>query len=163
MEVTTHMEHHTLDEFPIPKEKQPIFINEPWLIDRSLEWIMETGVFAEPLPNEDNIRVYIPMDISKESIMRRLYWIIRKYGRVVTWKNETNFSCDVYSLVSQIEIYDQYWLSHGAPSDGKHCDKTKELVKAFVAELKDIDEGDGEMFPYNVIEELEQEYFSEPS
>ncbi|SFB66353.1 hypothetical protein [Ruminococcus albus] len=70
------MEHHTLDEFPIPKEEQPIFINEPWLIDRSLEWIMETGVFAEPLPDDDNIRVYIPMDINKEAILRRLDWII---------------------------------------------------------------------------------------
>ena len=100
------MEHHTLDEFPIPKEKQPVFINEPWLIDRSLEWIMETGYTAEPLSDEDNIRVYIPMDINKESILRRLRWIIQKYGAVSFWKNESDFSCDVDRLVAQIEIYD---------------------------------------------------------
>ena len=154
------MEHHNLDDFPIPKEKQPIFINEPWLIDRSLEWIMETGYTAEPLPDEDNVRVYIPMDISKEAILRRLRWIIQKYGSVSFWNNESDFSCDVDRLVSQIEIYDQYWLLHGASSDGKHCVKTIELVKEFVDILKDIDEGDSEMFPYNVMEELEQEYFS---
>ena len=157
------MEHHTFDEFPIPKESQPIFINEPWLIDRSLEWIMETGYTAELLPDEDNVRVYIPMDINKEAILRRLRWIIQKYGAVSFWNNESDFSCDVDRLVSQIEIYDKYWLSHGAPADGKHCMKTVEIVKEFVKELKDIDEGDGEMFPYDVIEELEQEYCSEPS
>ena len=158
MEVTNHMESHNLDEFPIPKEKLPIFINEPLLIDRSLEWITETRHIAEPLTDEDNIRVYIPMDISKESILRRLDWIIQKYGEVSFWKNESDFSCDVYNLVLQIEIYDQYWLSYGVPYDGKHCEKTIELVKAFVVKLKDNDEGDGEMFPHDVIEELEQEY-----
>lgn len=30
------MEHHTLDVYPIPKDKEPLYINEPWLIDRSL-------------------------------------------------------------------------------------------------------------------------------
>ena len=105
------MGHHTLDEFSIPKEKQPIFINEPWLIDRSLDWIMETGYTAEPLPDEGNIRVYIPMDISKESILRRLAWIFQKNGAVSFWKNESDFSSDVDRLVSQIEIYNQYWLS----------------------------------------------------
>ena len=58
------MEHHNLDVNPIPKDKKPMFINEPWLIDRSLEWIMETELTADPLPDEDNPRVYIPMDIS---------------------------------------------------------------------------------------------------
>lgn len=30
------MEHHKLDPYPIPKEKTPLCINEPWLIDKSL-------------------------------------------------------------------------------------------------------------------------------
>ena len=152
------MEQHILDDKPIPNDADPIFINEPWLIDRSLEWIMETGYTAEPLPEEDNIRVYIPMDISRSSIIRRLKWDIQKYGEVRAWKNETDYSSEVYKLVFQIEIYDQYWLLHGASSDGKHCKATIELVKEFVKALKEIPEGDGEMFPYNVIDELEQEY-----
>lgn len=27
------MEHHDLDVWPIPKDKKPQYINEPWLID----------------------------------------------------------------------------------------------------------------------------------
>lgn len=30
------MEHHSLDPYPIPKDKKPLYINEPWLIDKSL-------------------------------------------------------------------------------------------------------------------------------
>ncbi len=30
------MEHHRLAPYPIPKEKTPLCINEPWLIDKSL-------------------------------------------------------------------------------------------------------------------------------
>lgn len=43
------MEHHDLDIDPIPKESRPLFINEPWLIDRSLQWIQETGYNPTPL------------------------------------------------------------------------------------------------------------------
>lgn len=28
--------HHTLDVYPIPREEEPMFINEPWLIDHTL-------------------------------------------------------------------------------------------------------------------------------
>ena len=28
--------HHTLDVYPIPREKVPMFINEPWLVDQTL-------------------------------------------------------------------------------------------------------------------------------
>ena len=51
------MEHHDLDIDPIPKGSKPLFINEPWLIDRSLQWIRETGYDPTPLPDDDNIRV----------------------------------------------------------------------------------------------------------
>lgn len=29
------MDHHDIDKCPIPREKDPIYINEPWLIDSS--------------------------------------------------------------------------------------------------------------------------------
>ena len=57
------MEHNKLDVFPMPEDEKPLYINEPWLIDRSREWIMQERVSAESLPDEDNIRVYLPMDI----------------------------------------------------------------------------------------------------
>lgn len=70
------MEHHNLDANPIPKETTPLFINEPWMIDDSLQWIQETGNDPAPLPDDDNICVYIPMDICKSAILRRLDYII---------------------------------------------------------------------------------------
>ena len=33
------VEHHDLDIYPIPKEETPLFINEPWLIDMTLNEI----------------------------------------------------------------------------------------------------------------------------
>ena len=144
------MENHIVEN-PIPNTEKPIFINEPWLIDRSLSETEEN--------DEDSFRVYIPMDISCSSILRRLAYIIKKYGEVSFWNNESDYSCEVYALVSQIEIYDQYWSSHGM-SDGKHSKNTAELVRLFVDMLKEIPEGDGERFPYEIINTLEQEYLN---
>lgn len=42
------MEHHTLDVYSIPKDKAPLYINEPWLIDRSLLLEISNGS-AEPV------------------------------------------------------------------------------------------------------------------
>ena len=97
------MEHHDLDIDPIPKESKPLFINEPWLIDRSLQWIRETGYDPTPLPDDDNIRVYLPMDICKSAILRRLADVISLYGQAAE-ANEMDFSYDVNSLISQIDI-----------------------------------------------------------
>lgn len=34
-------EYHELDRNPFPRNKAPLFVNEPWLVDRSCEWIEE--------------------------------------------------------------------------------------------------------------------------
>jgi len=34
-------EHHELDRKPIPRDKAPLFVNEPWLVGRSYGWIEE--------------------------------------------------------------------------------------------------------------------------
>lgn len=68
------LEHHTLDIHPVPKDKAPLFVNEPWLIDDSnyeLSWRNR-----EPENTKDNIRVYIPLDINRQAILRRLDRII---------------------------------------------------------------------------------------
>ena len=49
--------HHTLDVYPIPREKEPMFINEPWLIDKTL---LESCEEENPDKEKDNIRVYVP-------------------------------------------------------------------------------------------------------
>lgn len=71
------MEHHGLDSYPIPKDKTPLYINEPWLIDKSL---LEYSPYREPDDKENNVRVYIPMDLSRDAILRRLDTVIAHYG-----------------------------------------------------------------------------------
>lgn len=71
------MEYYSLDPYPVPKDKAPLYINEPWIIDKSL---LEYSLQSEPEEKEDNIRVYIPLDINKDSILRRLDRVVAGYG-----------------------------------------------------------------------------------
>lgn len=127
------MEHHDLDIDPIPKESRPLFINEPWLIDRFLQWIQETGYDPTPLSDDDN-------------------------NGPATESNELDFSYDVNSLISQIEIYDQVWFVRHCPKHGRHSAEAVDLVKEFVNKLEDIQVHDAELFPYDTIVELKKEY-----
>ncbi len=70
------LKHHNLDPYPVLKDKAPLFVNEPWIIDDSnyeLSWGSK-----EPENTDDNVRVYIPLDINKQAILRRLDWIIAR-------------------------------------------------------------------------------------
>ena len=71
---------------------------------------------------EDNVRVYIPLDINENAILRRLHHIFWKYGDV-SEANEAPFCSEVETLVSQVEIYDQVWFARdgdsGKPSQRK--------------------------------------------
>ena len=151
------MEHHTLDVYPIPKDKAPLYINEPWLIDRSLLEISNGS--AEPEQEEDNIRVYIPLDINKNAILRRLDTMIIHYGEA-NEKNELDFSIDVDMLVSQIEIYDQIWYVRHMPENGEHSQEAVDLVREFIARLEEIPDGCAEIFPFELIDTLREEYLS---
>lgn len=149
------MEHHRLDIYPIPREKEPMFINEPWLIDRSL--MNYEQVKREPEEKEDNIRIYIPMDLNKDAILRRLWNVITIYEEA-SEENEFNFSQDVDTLISQIEIYDQIWYVRHMPKEGAHSAEAVELVKEFVARLEEIPDACAERFPFETIDELKREY-----
>ena len=149
------MEHHTLDVYTIPKDNAPLCINEPWLIDRSLLEISNGS--AEPEQEQDNIRVYIPMDINKNAILRRLDMLIIRYGEA-NEKNEIDFSIDVDMLVSQIEIYDQIWYARHMTENSNHSQEAVELVKEFIARLEEIPDGCAELFPFELIDTLRKEY-----
>jgi hypothetical protein len=152
-------EHHDLDIHPIPKEKTPLFINEPWLIDDSnyeLSWGKK-----EPEKADDNIRVYVPLDINKQAILRRLDRIIARYGEV-NEGNELAFSFDVAMLISQVEIYDQIWyVRHMSAVKGEHSAEAIELIKEFVAKLEEIPDGCAETFPFELIDELKEEFLGD--
>jgi hypothetical protein len=153
------LEHHDLDIHPIPKEKTPLFINEPWLIDGS-KYEFSWGN-KEPENVEDNVRVYIPLDINKQAILRRLDRIIARYGEA-NEKNESNFSSDVAILISQVEIYDQIWyVRHMSAVKGEHSVEAIELIKEFVAKLEEISDGCAETFPFKLIDELKEEFLDD--
>ena len=151
------MEHHNLDIYPNPREKSPLYVNEPWIIDCSVE-MQDYG----PDPASDNIRIYVPLDLNREVILRRLRYIKSKYGDV-TWRNESDFSVETALLIHQIEIYDQVHYVRNPPKTPKqpgeklHSAEATTLVKEFVKELEEIDSS-GDMFPYELIEELKEEF-----
>ena len=54
---------------------------------------MESDKFSE-----DNVRVYVPLDLNPKTILRRLDYVINRYGES-TEKNEFHFSADVNCIV----------------------------------------------------------------
>lgn len=108
------MQHHRLDPYPIPKDKAPLYVNEPWLTDKSL---LEYPPCREPEGVEDNVRMYIPMDLNREAILRRLDRVIAHYGEA-NEENEMEFRADVDAIISQIEIYDSLVFTYFKPSIG---------------------------------------------
>lgn len=70
--------HHKLDIYPSPKDEQMIFINEPWIIDNSIEWECDLPYNLEKA--NDNLRIYVPLHLNKEAILRRVDYIINRYS-----------------------------------------------------------------------------------
>lgn len=132
------MTHHNLDPYPVPKDKTPIYINEPWLADKTR---IEYPIGVAPDTEEvDNVRIYAPIDLNRRAILRRLDRIIASYGEAHEG-NEIEYDSDVSMLVSQIEIYDQIWYVRYTPPENSHSDEGVSLVKEFVARLEEIPDG----------------------
>lgn len=146
------MQRHKLDIHPMPKDKEPLFINDPELAGELYQYLNEC--------KEDNIRIYVPIDINRSSIIRRLNTTINRYGEA-NEENEMLFSADVEKIKSLIEIYDQVWYVRHMPKTGKHSKEAIELIKEFIACLEDIPDGCAEFFPFDLIDELKEEYLSE--
>lgn len=116
---------------------------------------------------DDGFVISSKVKINPESILARLDSIIRHYGEA-TEENEFEFSSDVSELVSQIEIFDQAIINKYKSSEtgelssylGKndHSKEAIELVEEFVDVLRDIPDGCAELFPFDMIDELTEEY-----
>ena len=148
--------HHRIDPAPVPEKVT--YINETWIADNTIQPRLEDKYQPKDLvdASADNIRVYVPLDISSKAVLRRLSAIIRRYGEA-NEGNEFAFESEVCSLISQIEIYDQiHYVRSGA--EGKHSKEGCELARKFVAQLKEIPDGCAELFPFELIDELEGEY-----
>lgn len=157
-------DHHHLDVWPLPREQKPMFINEPWLIDDSIyfESAKQMMSLREPEDEEDNRRVYIPLDLNKAAFLRRLDHVLSKYPDI-TWRNESNVYAEVRGILSQIEIYDQLWFVREGKFDTDengmicgHSQHATEAIKEIIVRLEAVDTC--EDFPYDIIDELKKEY-----
>lgn len=155
---------HPLDVWPLPREQKPMFINEPWLVDQSiyLDSVKQRTAAREPENEEDNRRVYIPLDLNKAAFLRRLDYVLSKYPDI-TWENESNVSSEVQAILSQIEIYDQVWFVREGKFDtdenGRICGHSQHatsVIKEFISKLESVDTC--EDFPYDIIDDLKEEY-----
>ena len=162
--------HHNLDIYPIPKDV--LYVNELSLAgkvpyetkDDTAKAI--TGKKAAEggiLPN-DNVRIYVPMDLNADIIMWQLYSLHGSLG-YPTEKNESAYSSGVSKVISQLEIYDQVWAARNLEDtvqkeDGgvRHSHQGIELAKQIVKYLEDI-EGTAECFPYDEIQELREAFW----
>lgn len=145
-----------LDPYPMPKDTKPLFINAPWLVDATYD-NYEYDLAGEDETEEDNRRVYVPLDLNKSAILRRLDDIIRRYGEA-NERNELDFELDIQRLLYQVEIYDRVWYVRHMPEEGKHSLEAIELMCEFVGRLEQIPDGGAECFPFDLIEELKTEY-----
>lgn len=154
------MDQHKIDVYPEPREETPRFINEPWLIDK---YLYDYGPRnREPDHQEDNIRIYVPLDLNRDAILKRLQSIISRY-KESNEENEADFRTDVDMLIEQIAIYDRIWyIRTMAESDKQstkqHSIKGRELASAFIEMLGNIPDGCAECFPDETIDELKREY-----
>ena len=150
------MQHHKLDPHPLPKEHSPLYVNEPWIIDKTL---LEYQINAEPDKKDDNVRVYVPLDLNRDAIVRRLNRVISYYGEA-NEENESEFSTDVNMILNQLEVYDQIWYVRNMAKEGKHSAEGAALAKEIIQILEDIPDGCAERFPFETIDELRWEFLN---
>jgi len=156
--------HHLLDPWPIPKDRG-LYINEPWLLDPSLLGSCEDKEtmdrLKQPDGSTDNVRIYLPMDLNAKAIIRRLDVVISFFG-VATEKNEIDYCEAVEQIIWQLEIYDRVHYLRNIPSGNqKHSAEGLALVKSIIGRLENIPDGGAELFPFQMIEELRQDYLKE--
>ena len=148
--------HHDLDIHPYPDQPH-LFINEPWLIDDTYSY--KEQFTKEPDEASDNIRIYIPLDLNHTAILNRLNCLISSLGPACE-DNEMEYSWQVYKMIGQLEIYDQIWFTReGACKEGSsHSEKGVQLATKFIRALEDIDDYGAVLFPFDIIEELKEEW-----
>lgn len=161
---------HKLDYRPIPDDV--LYINEldladrvPYITIRDMERALTGKCEKEGgiLPN-DNVRIYVPIDINAEYLMWRLNALFVLTG-YPTEENESAYSDAVRRIISQLEIYDQMCVTRNFEESiqkelggVRHSREGIELAGRIVEYLEDND-GTAECFPWDEIEELRKEFW----
>jgi len=146
---------HRFKNRPIVEAGDCLYVNEPWLIDASL-WESENPS-PEPEECDDNIRVYVPLDINRDAILRRADEIINHFGPA-SENNEMEYESYFGRLLSQVDLYDEYWSAQYRSGVDKHSPEAITLVRDIVGKLEEIPDECAESFPGCLINELKGEY-----
>lgn len=161
------MNHH-LETMPVLEKV--FYVNELEIADCSCNYELQeqydlalTGKKKSEggiLP-EDNIRIYVPLDLNTEQILNRLRYIYAVLGDPDE-DNEWEFASRVRNIVTQLEIYDQAWFSRdveqSADVNGKlHSRKAIGVAQEIVNILME-NEGCAECFPYEIVEDLKANF-----
>ena len=162
--------HHKLDIHPIPEEV--LYVNElslvgnvPYETKRDMERAVTGKKKSEGgiLP-DDNVRMYVPMDLNADSIMWRLYSLYDVLG-YPTESNESAYCVGVRRVIDQLEICEQVWTARNIEEsiqkengEVRHSRKGIELAGKIAQYLED-NEGIAECFPYDEVEELKREFW----
>lgn len=162
--------HHTLDIHSSPKDV--LYINEFELVDVVNTYDREKK-YEKALSDkckkdggvlpDDNVRIYVPIDLNADYIINRLRDILASFGSP-SENNESVLTVEVGKLVAQLEIYDQVWTVRNlknayrnTPEGALHCSQGKELAQKFIDVLME-NEGTGDSFPYSIVNELREEF-----
>jgi hypothetical protein len=179
-------EHHNLDIKPIPEKV--LYINEPDITGvfcgNGLEYIPNwerlfekshdgdtASWYAEQAP--DHVRVYVPLDLSKECILAYFEAVLARFQRADE-RNESDFSSSIEQVITRLEIYDQVWFVREMSKPWKdddvrltdygqmlrHSRHATEIARVIVDELLLVanDGCTAEHFPYETIDMLCREY-----
>lgn len=162
--------HHKLDIHPIPEEV--LYVNDLLLAGKvpyEIKDDMEKAVTGKKkseggiLP-DDNVRIYVPMDLNAEGIMWRLYALYGSLG-YPTESNESAYYSGVRKIITQLEIYDQVCGARKEEESVKkanggvrHSREGIELAGKIVKYLEE-NEGTAECFPYDEVEKLREMFW----
>lgn len=110
---------------------------------------------------EDNVRIYVPIDISQEMILSKLSSLFCELGEV-TWRNEMDYSVQVSTLITLLQLYDQLLIEQGnfpvvQTGETLHSKLAIETAKQ-MCDILIRNEGTGDTFPYDEIGELSKKY-----
>ena len=162
--------HHNLDIHPIPTDV--LYVNELSLAGKApyeTKQDMDKALTGRTKSNggilpDDNVRIYVPMELNADIIMWQLYSLHSTLG-YSTERNESVYCSGVGKVISQLEIYDQVWAARKPEDtvqkeDGgvRHSHQGIELAKQIVKYLEDI-EGTVGCFPYDEIQELREAFW----
>ncbi len=150
--------HHSLDISPVPEKV--LYINETTIADTTT---YNQSKDKLDTMEDDNVRIYVPLDLNQSAILRRLEMTGYRLGKP-TVRNEAAYDEEWRKIITQLEIYDQVWCVREAnfpnePDEHWHSRHATELVEKILDLADDwAEKSAAEYFPFENIDALEEEY-----